>query len=337
MVRELRIISLASAAALAVSAASAQESVKLRIAHQFPQSHYLWEEGGKVFVDNLSAGGAKVSMSVFPAAQLGKDPLAVLQSGLADIVTLVPSYSPEKMPLTSVAELPGFHNTTCEGVHKLWTIIKDGAPLEVAEYKPLGIHVLFVAHQPAYKILTSKKQVSKIGDVSGLKIRANGASIGNLVRSVGGVPISMTSGEVYDATSRGTIDGTLLPYYTLPIYGLSDVVKYVYEGPAFGGGPVIYAMTDKAWQRLSDEMKASFIKAAADAQEKLCTYQDQLEDTDRQKAVDAGKITITTADKNDLAEWQKKFDEVAVKWAEGMERQGRPGQQILGAFKVTQN
>src|SRR5918998_1768106 len=171
MVRELRIISLASAAALAASAASAQESVKLRIAHQFPQSHYLWEEGGKAFVDNLSAGGTNVSLSVFPAAQLGKDPLAVLQSGLADIVTLVPSYSPEKMPLTSVAELPGFHNTTCEGVHKLWTIIKNGAPLEVAEYKPLGIHVLFVAHQPAYKILTVRRPLMPARSRSPLRIK----------------------------------------------------------------------------------------------------------------------------------------------------------------------
>lgn len=47
--------------------APAQESVNLRFSHLFPQTHYLWEQGGKVFIDELDAatgGGAEVS--VFP-------------------------------------------------------------------------------------------------------------------------------------------------------------------------------------------------------------------------------------------------------------------------------
>lgn len=326
-------IAAAIAAVCAAPAAWADEILNLRFAHQFPQNHYLWEEGGKVFTGALSAGAERVEVRVFPAAQLGKDPLAVLQSGLADIVTLVPSYSPEKLPLTSVAELPGFHDTTCQGVHRLAEIIKEGAPLNEAEYAPLGLHVLFVAHQPSYKILTSKP-VGKVADVAGMKLRANGASIGNLVRSVGGVAISMTSGEVYDSMKRGTIDGTLLPYFTVPLYGLDEVVSHAYEGAELGGGPVIYAMTDKGWNRLSDEMKAKFTEAAADAQEKLCSYQDKLEAADRKAAIDGGKIVITEAGEGDLAQWQQKFDEVATKWAKSMDDHGRPGQQILEAYRA---
>lgn len=260
----------------------------------------------------------------------------MLRSGLADIVTLVPSYSPEKLPLTSVSELPGFHQTTCEGAGRLWEIVREGAPLGEAEYKPLGIHVLFVAHQPNYKLLTSEVEVDAIEDVAGLKIRANGASIGNLVRDTGGVPISMSSGEVYDALSRGTIDGTLLPYYTLPIYGLDEVVTQVYEGPAFGGGPVIYVMADRGWDALSDDMKAKFTAAGATAQETLCAYQDTLEARDRQAALDEGGITVHEASAEDLAKWQVEFDAVAAAWAEDMDGQGLPGQRILDAFRAAE-
>lgn len=319
--------------ALSVALPAQADGLKLRFAHQFPQNHYLWEEGGKVFVDALAETG-EVALSTFPAAQLGKDPLVVVQAGLADVVTLVPSYSPEKLPLTSVAELPGFHATTCEGVHRLWSVIQQGAALDKAEYAPLGLHVLFVAHQPPYKILTAGKQVTSIGDVAGLKLRANGAAIGNLVREAGGVPISMSSGEVYDAMSRGTVDGTLLPYYTLPIYGLEDVVAHAYEGPELGGGPVAFAMTSKAWEALADADKARFTAAAAKAQEHLCQYQDGLEARDRQAALDGGKVRITTASAEDLAEWAKKFDEDARVWAEGMQAQGRPGTEILDAYRA---
>lgn len=314
-------------------AAVAQDDLTLRFSHLFPQTHYLWEQGGKVFTDKLAeATDGAIETTVFPAAQLGKDPLAVLQSGLADIVTLVPSYSPEKLPLTSVSELPGFHNTTCEGVNRLWPVIQDGGPLDQAEYEPLGIHVLFVAHQPTYKLLNAKAEVSDMAGLGGLKIRANGASIGNLVRSAGGIPISMPSGEVYDSLSRGTIDSTLLPYYTLPIYGLDEVVTQVYEGPAFGGGPVIYAMTSRGWDGLTEDQKALFTEAASEAQQTLCSYQDELEASDRQAAIDGGKIAIHEATAEDLAAWQAKFDEVSQGWADEMEAQGRPGQTILDAY-----
>ncbi len=328
------IAALSALAILASGGASvAQDNLSLRFSHLFPQTHYLWEQGGKVFTDKLAeATGGAIETTVFPAAQLGKDPFAVLQSGLADIVTLVPSYSPEKLPLTSVSELPGFHNTACQGVARLWPIMQDGAPLDQAEYDPLGIHVLFVAHQPTYKLLTSKAEVSDMAGFSGLKIRANGASIGNLVRSAGGIAISMPSGEVYDSMSRGTIDGTLLPYYTLPIYGLDEVVRQIYEGPAFGGGPVIYAMTSKGWDGLNEDQKALFTDAAAEAQQTLCAYQDELEATDRQTAIDSGKITLHEASPDDLAAWQVKFDEVSQGWADEMEAQGRPGRAILDAY-----
>ncbi|WP_449044957.1 TRAP transporter substrate-binding protein [Paracoccus versutus] len=319
---------------LAAGGATAQEQITLRFAHLFPQSHYFWEHGGKVFVEALEAKtDGKVETSVFPAAQLGKDSLAVLQSGLADIVTLVPSYSPDKLPLTSVSELPGFHDTTCEGVAKLWHIIQDGAPLDQAEYAPQGLHPLFVAHQPTYKVLTSKKQVRAIGDLAGLKLRANGAAIGSLVRGAGAVPVSMSSGEVFDAMMRGTVDGTLLPYYTLPIYGLEDVVDYAYEGAELGGGSVVFAMSDKAWQALPDDMKTRFTEAAAEAQDKLCSYQDELEKSVRDEFAAGDKVTISSASETDLAEWQQHFDKHAADWAQGMEKQGRPGQAILDAFK----
>lgn len=329
------VASLSVIAIIASGGASvAQDKLSLRVSHLFPQTHYLWEQGGKVFTDKLAeATGDAIETTVFPAAQLGKDPFAVLQSGLADIVTLVPSYSPEKLPLTSVSELPGFHNTACEGAARLWQVIQDGAPLNEAEYAPLGIHVLFVAHQPTYKLLTSKAEVADMAGFGGLKIRANGASIGNLVRSAGGIAISMPSGEVYDSLSRGTIDGTLLPYYTLPIYGLDEVVTQVYEGPAFGGGPVIYAMTSKGWDGLSDDQKALFTAAATEAQSTLCAYQDELEATDRQTAIDSGKITLHEVGPDDLTAWQAKFDEVSQGWADEMEAQGRPGQSILDAYR----
>ena len=141
----------------------------------------------KIFTEAATeASGGKIKFEVYHAGQLGKESTSVVTTGLAEFGLLVPSYEAAKLPLTSVSELPGLHTTSCEGSAKLWNISKEGGALFEAEYKKLGVRPIYAVVLAPYQIMTSKKKVTNLAELSGLKIRALGAGHGQVRPSARG-------------------------------------------------------------------------------------------------------------------------------------------------------
>lgn len=325
-------------AAMAIGAlpAMADDPITLKFAHIFPANHYLWTEGGKTFGDKVTAAtNGRVKFEVYPAGQLGKDPLAMLQSGIADVVILSTSYLPEKFPLSSVTELPGMGNTSCASTVRLWALAKLGAPLNDAEYKPLGLHVLFVNNLPAYRLVNATKRVTTLDDMKGLKIRANGAAMEDTVRALGAVPIRINSPDLYNALLRGTVDGSVFPYSGLPGLKLEKVMKESTDGVSLGSGTVLYLMTEARWNKLPADVKAAMEQAAPAAQQNLCAWQD--EETKRvvSEIVAHEGHTVTMLSDEQKKLWTERLSGVSEKWAKDMDAAGKPGSAMLAALRAT--
>lgn len=56
------------------------------------------------------------------------------------------------------------------------------------------------------QVMFCRKAVPSLTDLQGMKVRAAGPSLGDLVKSFNGQPVSVNFGEVYTALERGTID-----------------------------------------------------------------------------------------------------------------------------------
>lgn len=318
----------------ASTAAMAQDALNLKFAHVLPATHYLWEHGAKGFTEAVTAAtNGQVSFEVYPAAQLGKDKVTVLQSGLADIVMLIPSYTPDKLPLSSVSELPGFYSNSCEGTAKFWEIAKPGSVLYEEEFKALGIRPLFVTILIPYRILTSSKEVLTVADMAGLKIRANGAAMDKTVRALGGVPVRASSPELYDAVSRGTVDGALFTLNALEQYSLEEVINHMVEGPQLGSASVVFAMSEKGWSALPDNVKEAISAAAEVTQNSLCDWMDNDEKQVREKFVSTGTIKPATLSADEIAVWHERVGTVADDWAKEVDSVGKKGTALLEAFR----
>jgi TRAP-type C4-dicarboxylate transport system substrate-binding protein len=325
---------LALAAALVAAAPAQAQEKKLKFAHTFPATHFLYVEGAKVFEDKVTqATNGRIKFDSYHAGQLGKEGSAMLASGIADAALLIPSYEAAKLPLTSVAELPGLYGSSCEGTAKLWNIIKDGGPLNDAEYKPKGIKVLYVGVLPPYQVMTTGKQVGSMKDMAGLKIRANGAAMDKTVQAVGAVPVRVPSPELYDALTRGTVDGAYWPIGSTKAMGLEKVLHHLAKGPQLGGGSTVFAMSMKAWDALSPQDKAVFTQAAAETQKSMCTWMDKADEEAEVYMVKEYKLAVTPLAKEDVARWQERFTPIANDWAKEMDSTGRPGSALLKAFR----
>jgi TRAP-type C4-dicarboxylate transport system substrate-binding protein len=332
----------AFAAALAITAASwvspaaAQDVITLKFAHTLPATNYNWERAGKVFTEAVTAAtNGRVQFEVYPAGQLGKDVITTLQSGLADVGLIVPSFSAEKLPLSSVTELPGMYSTACEATGMIQQVLGDGGMLRTAEYEPLGLRPLFGATLIPYMVLTSSVEVTRLEDLQGLKLRANGAAMDKTIRSLGGVPVRAPGPELYDAISRGIVDGVFFTLNGLPQYTLEKVLNYGSRGPKIGSASVVYAVSDNSWEKLPDDVKAAIEEASDQTAKSFCTWMEEDERRMTTELAASGEIVIRELPPEEIARWAERTAPLADEWASEMDSAGLKGSDMLEAYRST--
>lgn len=323
-----------TALALTAPAAMAQDAIKLKLSHVLPATHYLYEQGMKSFTDKVTAKtGGRVTFEVYPAAQLGKDFLGVLNSGLADVSLIISSYAPDKFPLNSVTELPGLYTTACEATAKFSALAQPGAPLDKHEFAPLGIRPVMVTILPSYRMMTVKK-VETLADVSGLKIWGNGSAMDKTLRSLGAVPVRMPATELPDSVTRGTVDGASFPYSSLTQYGLQGAIRHSVEGTQLGSAGMALALSTRAWEALPEDVRTAMAEAGLEVEKELCVWLDADMQATRDRLTAEG-FTVTTLSDNQAALWKETVAKVGEDWAAEMDANRKPGTELLEAMRAT--
>jgi TRAP-type C4-dicarboxylate transport system substrate-binding protein len=313
--------------------AVAQDEINIKFAHRFSAGHYAWAEGGRIFVDEVrKLSDGRVDFAVYPAGQLGKDYFSILRSGLSDMAVFLPSYESDKLPLSTVVELPNMYANVCEGANKYWKLAREGGSLGDSEFKKQGLHVLFVTVMPPHTLMTTKKPISDLASMSGLKVRSSGAAMSKTARILGAVPVQISPSEAYEALSRGTVDGAATPYNVLPPYNLEEQLKYAVNGLRLGGASIVYAMSTKKWNKLPADIKEVMSQAAKSTQAHLCEWLDEEDVRVKNHIVEARNHVITELPSEDLAEIRTRLEHVALDWAKDMDAARRNGSEILQEY-----
>lgn len=334
--RRLGLLAGAAALALAALPASAAD-VTLKLADSLPAGHSITKNATHFFFDRVKAlSGGKVEFQHFPAEQLGKakDLLAVTQTGLADIGYIVPSYVSEKMPLGAVAELPGGFASSCEGAKAFWSLAKPGGLLDTLEFKPNGVRVLYVVALSPYQAVFSEKAGFKsFDDFKGRKIRSNPGPMELGLRNLGAVPIRMTPPEIFDAMTKGTIDGALLPFTSTVSYSLDKVVKSSTIGQNFGTVGITYSINLNKWNALPKDVQDALTKAGDETVGHACAKFDTEEGELAKRLEKDGVLMVkfTPEQEKILA---SNFDEVSKDWAANLQKRGKPADKVLEAFRA---
>ncbi len=121
-----------------------------------------------------------------------------------------------RFPLSDVSSLPflGDNNVGCSVAS--WRLYKSG--LLDNEYKDI-VPIWFGCLTTTY--LHWAKEPKQIDDLGGAKFRVNGKIPAQAVQLLGGTPISMTGGEMYEALQRGTVDGVATSWAGFEPYKLA--------------------------------------------------------------------------------------------------------------------
>ncbi|WP_417210551.1 TRAP transporter substrate-binding protein DctP [Antarctobacter sp.] len=324
----------AISAGLLCALAAPVAAEKFNITQVFSATHWHMTEGIQTFMDEVSAASnGEITFEVYHAGQLGKESTTVVNSGLAQMGILVPGYEVEKLPLTSVVELPGFHTSACEGTMQYWELAKEGGALFEEEYKKLGVRPLYVMVLTPYEVQTNSAVVESVDDMKGLKLRANGA-LAKAVDFLGGVPMQVTSPEFYDALARGVVDGGMWLSGSTRLVGLEDVLNHTVKGTSMGAGSTMFAISEKVWQGLDEETQKILMEAGEKTTRHMCEYLDRSGAEEEKWLVENGKLTLHVLSPEQAAVWSEAIAPVASQWADDMNSKGRAGTKVLDAYKA---
>ena len=328
----LVILSAALTFALFAGPLQAAETAKpliLKFASWTPAQVNFGREGVWIVreLEKRSQGRIKIqyywSSSLVPTKQL----MDAVQKGVADISFINPNYQPGKMPLLTVTSLPATGARDMAYTSKALQGLME-MPAVKAELDALNMHYLGPLTNNSYGAWTSKKQVRNLEDLKGLKLRAIGMHA-NLLRALGGVPVSLNATEIYQAIGKGTLDGAMgNPSFALG-YKWDEVTKYYYDIP-FGGLGQFVVMNKSSWNKLPPDLQKRMDGihdiACGIAQEIYQGGGDKLLEADAAK----GKITVTEPSAEDVAKMMKiSKEKIWDEWVAKMNKRGLPGQKVL--------
>ena len=125
------------------------------------------------------------------------------------------------------------------------------------KFKPKELdnyHVLMFTTCPPNVIMTMKP-VKTLEDLKGMRIRGTGG-IADIVKALGGTPVPIEWGDIYDSLRKGVIGGTMLPLETMKGANTGEVLKYVTSAWKIGSVYTFYVlMNKKKWDALPPDIQ----------------------------------------------------------------------------------
>ena len=262
--KRLFIKTLVATAALAtVGIAAAQDKV-IKFANQNAAGHPI-VQGMEKFAEIVAAkSGGKIKVNVFPGGQLGSDQanVSALQGGTLEMASMNSGIFASQVKEFAAFDLPFMFANGKEA-----DAVVDGpfgqkmhAKLEEKGLVGLGYYELGFRN-----ITNSKRPITKVEDIAGLKLRVIPNPINvDWVKALDANPTPLPWPEVYAALEQKDVDGQENPVAT--IYGakLYEVQKYM-TLTNHQYNPQSVVISKKFWDTLSADEKKIIGDAVAES------------------------------------------------------------------------
>lgn len=261
MIRKfLSAVGVAAGAVIATDGAMAQTTVKF--ASFVPPQSFAAKQVLEPFaraVEQDSAGEVKIEP--YWGGSLGRDPFkqyALVTEGITDVGFVQPEYASGQFSDDSIFEMPYLLRGAEEGSVAMWRFHKMGLSRGYGDIQVLGMYMtsLLAIH--------SRKPITSVADLKGLKIRSSGKISSEYLKAVGAVPVGMAATEVTEAVSRGVLDAALTNWVGLVTFRTHNVVTDHFIAP-LGSITFIIPMNKRTWDKLGAKAKAAFEKHGGEA------------------------------------------------------------------------
>ena len=320
---------LAAAAIVASTAAATAQETRLLFTSQSPAGsrNVAWFTAWAQRVNAQSAGTLKIEVKeIGPLANFGNAYNRVLD----DVVQI--GWAPHpliggKFPLSEVAGLPFMADDSEKAGVALWRLYKSGAlDAEYGEVIPIWLG-MFPQNQVHFR-----RPVKSFNDLRGLKVSSSSRIQGQLTAKLNGAPISLQTGDVYEALQRGTVDGAMLSWAAFAPYKLAEVTAYHVEGP-IGAWTHMFFMSRAKWNALPAAAKKALEANGGEAQSRAWgKYLDGEFATQRSAVAKMANHTIVQLNPQQRDAWRTAAAPVIDEWKKSRPSGEQSAQKIIDTY-----
>lgn len=303
----------------------AQEKViKLRYSNLFPPMHpnaKLSDEWCKE-IEKRTSG--RVTFTHFAGNTL-TPPTQTYDSvvkGIADVGQSLMAYSAGRFPQTGVFGLPLGFTSGYQATKTLNAFYKKFHPKEYDDTKVMYFH----GHGPG--LISTKKVLGSIEDIKGLRIKVN-AENADIIKALGGSPVTMPITETYDALQKGLLDGILLPFEALKGWKFGEIVKTTIVNHSMSyTAPIFVVMNKDKWNSISKADQQVIEKINEEWIEKQAQQWSRLDKEAEEFVIQKG-VKVLRASKADEAKVAEKMKPIFPEFVKDMKAKGFNGEEIL--------
>ncbi len=228
-------------------------------------------------------------------------------------------------PKSDITSLPSLVEDLTAGSIALWRLYSSG--LIADEYK--GVRVIGLAVTPG-SLISSKKPITSLDDMKGLKVRAANRMVADVITALGGAPISVPVPEIYQSLQKGVINACVAGWTVANNFRIYEVTGEHLEGIALGEPCGFVVMNVQSYEKLSPKAKAALDKFSGEyfARELGAWFKKDASDNRERIRAMKGQ-TIRTVDAKEKERWKKALEPVIQGWV------GRTpnGEKVLAAYK----
>ncbi|WP_300648543.1 TRAP transporter substrate-binding protein [Hydrogenophaga sp.] len=330
--RRTTLLAAGALAALSLAGPAQAQTVTLRL-HQFlPQQATIPAKALIPWAQKVEAeSGGKIKVQLFHAMQLGGAPPQLFdqaRDGVVDLSWTVLGYTPGRFNKTEVFELPFMSGSAEQSSRAIQEYVEKFAADEFKDVKLIAVHT----HGPG--LFHTKAPVVGLESLRGMKVRGGSRIISNMLTKLGATPVGMPVPAVTDALSKGTIDGTTIPWEVTPALKVSELVK---NHTTFAGKEGLYtqtfafSMNKASYDKLPPDLKAVIDKNSGI--ETAAMFGRAMDDGDKAGRAIAEKAgnNIVALDVAETQRWRRTAATVETDWINEMK-----GKNIDGAKLVSE-
>ena len=244
--------------------ASAQQQFNWKMVTSWPKNFPGVGVGAERFarvVEEMSDGRLKIK--VYAAGELvpALEVFDAVSRGTAEMGHGAPYYWKGKVPAAQFFCALPFGPNAAE--MNAWLFKGGGMQLWEETYQPFGVLPLLCGSTGVQTFGWFNKEITRVEDLQGLKMRTPGLG-GEVLSKLGGTVVNLPAGEIFTALQTGAIDAAewIGPYNDLAL-GLHKAARYYYT-PGWQEPNVTFELDInlKAWETLPADLQA-IVRAAA--------------------------------------------------------------------------
>jgi TRAP-type mannitol/chloroaromatic compound transport system substrate-binding protein len=233
--------------ALTAAVKAPAETIKWKLVTSWPKNFPGLGKGPETFAEYVKQmSGGRLEVRVYGAGELvpGFEVFDAVSGGSAEMGHAGAYYWKGKMPAAPIFSAIPFGMNATE--MNAWLHYGGGMELWRELYAPYGVIPFAGGSTGTQMAGWFKKEINSLEDFQGLKMRIPGLG-GDVFKEVGGLPITLTGGELFTALQTGVIDATewVGPYNDLA-FGLHKAARYYYHSGWHEPGTLLEFIVNKA-------------------------------------------------------------------------------------------